>query len=245
MCTASWLRLGDELRVFFNRDELAGREPGDVPAATELEGVRFVAPRDGRAGGTWIAASDRGLALALLNRSDGVLPPSPGSRGRLIPRLMVARDPDDLASRLLREPLRDLPPFSLASYWLEPARAELAVWDGRYLAVERLDPAGGMLCSSGLGDGRAAAERAARLAEARARSERWEFDELRAFHRSHEPEPSAWSVCMHRSDAGTVSYTELSLSPAGVRLRYLGGAPCRGGEPTELALGTSPAIAAR
>lgn len=245
MCTASWLRRSDELRVFFNRDELAGREPGDAPAPGEIEGVRFVAPRDGRAGGTWIAASDRGLALALLNRSDGLHPPRPGSRGRLIPRLMVARDPDDLASRLLREPLRDLPPFRLASFWREPAHAELVSWDGRHLAVGRLDSDGGMLCSSGLGDERAAGERAARLAESRARAANWGFDEVRAFHRSHEPEPSAWSVCMHRSDAETVSYTELSLSPAGVRLFYLGGSPCRGGRAIELGLDPSPAIAAR
>lgn len=245
MCTASWLRRSDELRVFFNRDELAGREPGDAPAPAEIEGVRFLAPRDGRAGGTWIAASDRGLALALLNRSDGLQPPRPGSRGRLIPRLMVARDPDDLASRLLREPLRDLPPFRLASFWREPARAELVSWDGRHLAVERLDADGGMLCSSGLGDERAAGERAARLEEARTRARFWGFDEVRAFHRSHEPAPSAWSVCMHRSDAETVSYTELSLSPAGVRIAYLDGSPCRGGRVVELGLDPSPAIAAR
>jgi hypothetical protein len=245
VCTASWLRRGGELRVFFNRDELDGREPATAPALGEHEGVRFLAPRDGRAGGTWIAVSERGLALALLNRSDGVHPARSGSRGRLIPRLVAARDPDDLAARLLREPLRDLPPFRLASFWLEPVRAELVAWDGRRLAVERLEAGGGMLCSSGLGDERARLERSARLAEARARAGAWGFDELRRFHRSHEPEPSAWSVCMHRSDAETVSYVELTLSLAGLRLAYLGAPPCRGGEPVELALEPSPAISAR
>jgi len=245
VCTATWLRRGGELRVFFNRDELDGREPGVAPAAAEHEGVRFVAPRDGRTGGTWIAASDRGLVLALLNRSDGLQPERPGTRGRLIPRLVGARDPEDLTSRLLREPLRDLPPFRLASYWLEPARAEVVGWDGRHLAVDLLDPDGGMLCSSALGDERATRERTERLSEARTRSAEWGNAELRAFHRSHEPEPSAWSVCMHRTDAETVSYTEICLSPAGVRLAYVASPPCRGGAPVELALEPSPAIAGR
>jgi hypothetical protein len=245
VCTASWLRRGGELRVYFNRDELDGREPGTAPAAAEHDGVRFVAPRDGRTGGTWIAATDRGLALALLNRSDGLQPPRPGTRGRLIPRLVAARDPDDLTSRLLREPLRDLPPFRLVSFWLEPARAEAVTWDGRNLAVELLDADDGMLCSSGLGDERATRERAERRTRARARAAEWDHAALRAFHRSHEPEPSAWSVCMHRTDAETVSYTEVCLSPAGVRLAYVASPPCRGGEPVELVLEPSPAIARR
>jgi hypothetical protein len=239
------LRRGGELRVYFNRDELEEREPGGVPGASEHEGVRYLAPRDGRSGGTWIAVSDHGLVLALLNRSDGLHPERPGTRGRLIPRLVAARDPDDLAGRLLREPLRDLPPFRLASFWLEPARADLAAWDGRHLAVDRLEAEGGMICSSGLGDERALRERSARLAAARARAGRWEFDEVRAFHRSHEPEPSAWSICMHRPEAETVSYAEVALSATAVRLAYLGAPPCRGGAPVELELEPSRAIAAR
>jgi hypothetical protein len=245
VCTASWLRRSGELRVCFNRDELEGREPGTAPAAAEQDGVRFLAPRDGRAGGTWIAASDRGLVLALLNRSDGVHPARAGSRGRLIPRLVAARDPDDLAARLLREPLRDLPPFRLASFWLVPARADLVTWNGHHLTVDRLAAEGGMLCSSGLGDERALRERSARLVEARARAGSWGFEELRSFHRSHDPEPSAWSICMHRPDAETVSYAEVALSAAGVRLGYLDGPPCRGGDPVELVLEPSGATAAR
>jgi len=233
MCTASWLRRDGALHLFFNRDEEHGREPATPPAPAVTEGVRYLAPRDGRAGGTWIAATEQGLALALLNRSDGRRPARAGSRGRLIPRLAAAAGPAELAAALLRQPLRDLAPFRLASLWLAPGRSAAATWDGERLSWERLPDDAGLLCSSAFGDDRAARERAALwtvLGRERAATRH------REFHRSHLPSASAWSVCMHREDAATVSYAEVELGETGALVRYLGASPCRGGTPVEARL---------
>ncbi len=49
---------------------------------------------------------------------------------------------------------------------------------------------------------------------------------LRRLHRCHAPESGPFSTCMHRSDAATVSYTEIAVSGRRVRMQYHAGAPC-------------------
>ena len=243
MCTATWLRRADRLHLFFNRDEELERESATAPQLQERDGVRFAAPRDGRAGGTWIAVSERGLALALLNRSDGIVPERPGSRGRLIPRLAAASSPDEFAARLLREPLRDLRGFRLAAFWLEPEVSTLATWDGERLSFEPLPAALGLLCSSGLGDGAATEARGRVWKRMRAERPGWGSADHRRFHRDHSPEPSAWSVCVHRLDAATRNYSEVEMGDGEARLRCADGPPCADGTAFELALAlTVPVI---
>ena len=52
------------------------------------------------------------------------------------------------------------------------------------------------------------------------------LDWLQRLHRSHGPERGPYSVCMHREDAATVSYTEITVSRKAATLRYTPGAPC-------------------
>ena len=205
----------------------------------ERDGVRYAAPRDGRAGGTWIAVSERGLALALLNRSDGPRHESPGSRGRLIPRLAPAANSDDFAARLLREPLRDLRGFRLAALWHEPEASMLASWDGQRLSFETLPAELGLLCSSGLGDAAATESRGRVWERMRAARPEWTPEDHRRFHRDHQPEPSAWSVCVHRPEAATRNYVEIELGGGEARLRCAEGPPCENGAAVELALALS------
>lgn len=245
MCTATWLSRDRTFHLFFNRDELRSRERARGPALHEAEGVSYLAPSDGRAGGSWIAVSELGLALALLNRSEGRVPERAGSRGRLIARMAPATGADDLAARLLREPLRDLAPFRLAAFWIDAPAGSLAIWDGERLRFDRLDRGAGILCSSGLGDAEAARARGDLWAELRAAEAAWSPDRHREFHRSHVPEPSAWSVCMHREDAESVSYTEVEVGPDEGVLRYVGRSPCRGERPVEIRLPRAVSLPAR
>ena len=62
MCTLTWGR--DEaggLEVFFNRDERKTRPVAEPPALDELNGVRFLSPRDPKGGGAWMIANELGL----------------------------------------------------------------------------------------------------------------------------------------------------------------------------------------
>src|SRR5882757_9335895 len=50
---------------------------------------------------------------------------------------------------------------------------------------------------------------------------------LRRLHRSHAPDYMAFSTCMHRADAATVSYTEIAFTPGHAIMRHYDGTPCR------------------
>ena len=59
---------------------------------------------------------------------------------------------------------------------------------------------------------------------------------LGSFHASHANGPSAFSVCMHRHDARTVSHTRLVLDRDAVTFRYWPDAPCRCGSPRTMVI---------
>jgi hypothetical protein len=55
---------------------------------------------------------------------------------------------------------------------------------------------------------------------------------LRELHRSHAPERGPFSICMHRPDASTVSYTEIAVRDGRVTMRYKPGPSCAATRPT-------------
>ncbi len=67
MCTVSWIHTPRGYELFCNRDEAITRESAFAPGAIDRNGVRVLAPLDGRHGGTWIAVNEFGLALCLTN----------------------------------------------------------------------------------------------------------------------------------------------------------------------------------
>src|SRR5438445_8105390 len=84
MCTliGIWKSVpGYDLVIGMNRDESASRA-ADPPSVIEGTPV-IVAPRDRKAGGTWIGASGTGLVVALSNRRGRAIPTA-RSRGQLV-----------------------------------------------------------------------------------------------------------------------------------------------------------------
>ena len=74
MCTVSWRfeltaeQPAPRFELFFNRDESRRRGPAHPPQIMEPVGEsKLLAPIDSDAGGTWLAANEHGLVLALLN----------------------------------------------------------------------------------------------------------------------------------------------------------------------------------
>ena len=53
------------------------------------------------------------------------------------------------------------------------------------------------------------------------------LDWLRRLHRSHEPEPGPFTVCTHREDAGTLSYTEIVVTARDIAMNHSPSSPCR------------------
>lgn len=211
MCTVTWVHEGDGYQLLSNRDERRSRAAALGPRVREQDGVRFVAPVDGEFGGTWIGANELGVSLCLLNGAGGC---GVRSRGLLVADLLSAPSLTETAERFRRLDLSLYAPFTLLV--LAPGRDTVFEWSGRVRNERRAEPP---LASSSLDP---AGVRARRRAEFREHA-----GPLEAFHASHASGPSAYSPCMHRADAETVSFTRVSVTRSQIELFYTPAAPCR------------------
>lgn len=208
MCTVTVIPTPAGPRLVHSRDELRTRAPALAPAWRELAGGRrAVWPVDADAGGTWIAARDDGLVLAILNRN---IPPNgrpapTRSRGGLIPALIDAEHAAHAIDALAGRDLAPLAPFRLLA--IDAAGSGvLATWDGLALRRDGVLEPPFCLASSGLGDDRVAPryplfERLVLPDPTPAAQD--------AYHRHRWDESPEISVLMSRPDARTVSITTL------------------------------------
>ena len=81
------------LVVAANRDEYLDR-PASGLAIFESGGRRIVAPRDLRAGGTWLGLNDRGMFAALTNRPN----PTPDASRKIIQNSQLDKQIRDIAN---------------------------------------------------------------------------------------------------------------------------------------------------
>ena len=91
------------LFVAANRDERFDR-PATPPHVESHGDTRILAPRDQRAGGTWIGVNERRLFAVVTNRTDvgEEAPPGSRSRGLLVRDVLAAPDPG-AARRIVEE----------------------------------------------------------------------------------------------------------------------------------------------
>ncbi len=226
MCTLSWYHTDLSYELVFNRDERRSRGPEIAAASDARDGVRFLAPRDGDFGGTWVTVNEYGVALCLLNAYVSSLGPKrvqQRSRGLLLPSLAVAASAREALRRARTSELQHYPPFFLAAF--EPGEvAHVARWDGVDL-VDVADAEAPLVSSS------VDAERVRRHRRALHETLVTEAGGpstavLRAFHASHAGGPSELSPCMHREDAETKSSCRIAVTEESVLFEHTLGPPC-------------------
>lgn len=228
MCTVTWLATRDGFELRMNRDERRTRSVAIPPAVYERDGVRYVAPRDVDGGGTWIAVNDAGLAVCLLN---GPVAPDgqagQRSRGLLVEELASAWSVDDVRMRFRQTSLSCYASFTMLV--LEPgAPACLVRWDGATIVVDASARQSMLLTSSSVDLEAVVASRTAVHREYMRTSRGRDAEMLERFHRDHGPDCGHLSVCMHREDATTVSYTRVAVCRDAVLMHYEDGPPCAG-----------------
>jgi len=246
VCTLSWTTRPGGYWLLFNRDERRTRAPARPPELAALHGVSYLAPTDGDFGGTWIGVNHWGLTVALLNRyEDAPVDPSGGavSRGLLLRSLLDAPSAVALVARLesgAGDGLRDYRAFTVVTTD-RGGSIQLADWNGQTLEASRGAP--GMVRTSSGRDQRAAERvRSEVLANIVGAKGEITIERLREFHASHLPERGPFSVCMHREEAETQSFTEIDVWHDEAVLRYVAGPPGEGGPVTRVAL---PLVRAR
>lgn len=237
MCTISWLISDSDYQVFFNRDEQVTR-PIALPPRKILENnIHTIMPVDPQGGGSWCAVNEYGLTFALLNYYQGSLPKGRLiSRGKLVQACAGYRHKDEALAYLKSLNHAKYAPFSLLCF------APLGVRDvrdstGKYASVTMLRWDGKQLlqsvqtCPLISSAVRYDAVYASRLniyhdilGDKNTR-EKKPADYLR-LHSSHLPERSAQSICMHREDAHTVSFSQIEVKREDVTYFYTNGAPC-------------------
>ncbi|MBL8232442.1 MAG: NRDE family protein [Bryobacterales bacterium] len=238
----SWIYTAGGYRLFCNRDEKRTRLPAIAPKTRRLAGVRILAPVDGDHGGTWLSVNEYGVAICLLNGaclSMNHEPPNCETPAQMQPRNSRGCIPLMLAnSRSSQQACERLSGFALASFpaftvlMAEPGLpVAIAEWNGTELAILPYGEPFLPLVSSSF---EAASVRAWRQQEFR------RFARPEDFHRSHNGGASAFSPCMHREDAETVSHSEVSVTANQVTFLYSAGLPCRSAPPEKLCLTLIP-----
>jgi hypothetical protein len=230
VCTVSWLRTSDGYHLLCSRDERLTRKPASAPFVQQRHSVRFISPTDGDHGGSWIAVNEVGLTFCLLNRyacerCRGETGTDYQSRGLLLMELVDCISLAEVRTRISWFDLDQFQPFTIVV--LSPVQpALLCHWNGRDIRLESDGDEGMPLTSSSL-DQKGVEACRKRLFE-RVLAERGHLDIqlLFDFHSSHLPVCGAYSPCMHREDASTVSFSWVTVAKDSIRFCYLPGAPC-------------------
>jgi hypothetical protein len=236
MCTVSLIVHDSGYLLGMNRDERIVRGPGDFPKIQEISGTHAVLPSDG-AGGTWIAANQHGLTLALLNWNDVTQPRQwHQSRGIVIPRLLCSRTAGELRSTLRHLNARGCAPFRLVAVIAVERVIVEARWDTRRVTDHVLAWSSQHWFSSSLGDRRAELLRGSACSLAWNTSDAGSAAWLRRLHASHHSGLGPFSLCVHRDNVATLSYTEVVCTPDCVRMLHSVGSPCQTNKshPTEM-----------
>lgn len=246
MCTVSFVPKPHGFYLAMNRDEKRDRPAALIPTVVEIEGRRAVFPYE-PTGGTWISVNDGGVCLALINWYRIQRKPNNGSlsRGLVVRELAGESSTDKIAISVKRLPLRKLRPFRLIV--VVPGEGRVIEWRWNLRRLMKRDHGWQRQhwFSSGFDQHRAEVERAktcASFVAGDADPGRWKtsrpdrragvdatgfsLKRLRDLHRSHAPKRGPFSICMHRADAATVSYTEIAVSKQRIAMRYKSGPPC-------------------
>jgi uncharacterized protein with NRDE domain len=127
MCTVTFIPVNGRYYITSNRDEKQVRKPA-VPAGIYIEnGSRIIYPKDGDAGGTWIACHENGNVAVLLNgafKKHDPQPPYKRSRGKVLLEIIHAKNP---VRYLMQTDLSGIEPFTMIimDAWLYECR-----WNG-------------------------------------------------------------------------------------------------------------------
>ncbi len=225
MCSVSFVPRDDGFVLAMNRDELLSRGPALPPEVHARGRLTVLCPRE-PGGGTWIGINSAGMAFSLLNwhlqpdrTGDGTI-----SRGEVVRALLAARSSKSAALILRKLPVERMNPFRVMTISLREGL--LNEWRSGSDALELLSLPWARHHSFSSGFDEAKANQVRRQVCVQISDDSLDVTALRRLHRSHLPEAGALSWCMHREDASTVSYTEISVRHQTAAMYYIAGSPC-------------------
>lgn len=137
MCTVTYIPVKDTVFLTSNRDEKNWRSPALVPEIFDFSSGRILFPKDGDAGGTWIAAHENGNVVIFLNgglQAHIPAPPYRKSRGVILLDLIDHSTP---YNSFLAINLNNIEPFT--AIILDNNNLFECRWDGKTKHFKDLD----------------------------------------------------------------------------------------------------------
>jgi hypothetical protein len=217
MCTLTWKYSQGGYELHFNRDESRVRVKATPPSVLTNLPSAVIAPRDPEAGGTWICVNQYGVSLCILNNyrpAERYI--GSRSRGLLVDALNQASTVKMIYQQIEEQDRTRFSPFDLFAFQPDGDVTNIR-WDGLNLVETK--PTEAFMTSSGFDPIHVIAGRKTQFSQQSS-------DCLYEFHRSHQPSRSANSVCMHRPDAKTLSYSRITVDEKTCRFFYANGSPC-------------------
>jgi len=228
MCTLTVVTGNDTYLMAMNRDEKIARGAGAPAEMYEFDKTRAICPHNG-AGGTWIAANEYGIGLALLNWN-AITPHGAAfkkrSRGQVIPALVDSRSLWDLHAVFNASNFTRMLPFRLIGVFPSERQIWEWRWDSTRLEFQVHEWKSRHWFSSSLSDDQAETLRGLACRDAQHDSDVGSVLWLRRLHASHRGGPGPFSLCVHREDVKTLSYSEIMVTPGHVQMGHFRGSPC-------------------
>lgn len=232
MCTMTWFTHDAGYELFFNRDERLSRKRAELPSLQHNEGVNYISPIDADAGGTWIAVNEHAITVCLLNHYQFQQISTYKnwiSRGEIVRDFARFDNLESASDYYMKMDLDDYRAFRM--FMIQPnGQNRLFVWDGHQARIETnvTTPKS----SSSVDAKRVKAIRKGLFADL-GLGESKDHQAFLDYHASHIPNRSKESVCMHREDAKTVSFSHITVAHQQIGFAYADGSPCEAelGEP--------------
>ena len=229
MCTLTAITDNETYRMAMNRDEKITRAAGAPPEIYEFDRARAIYPGDG-SGGTWFAVNDYGISLGLLNWSDvprrAIAQVKTRSRGRVIPSLIGSRSLSDLHEVISVSSFQGMLPFRLVGVFPFEQLIWEWRWDSKRFTAQVHAWESRHWFSSSLSDKWAERLRGTVCRKAQREPDFGSVPWLRRMHASHVGGPGPFSLCVHRDDVQTLSYTEVTVTSGRIEMSHFRGRPC-------------------
>lgn len=203
--------------VAANREERFDRPA--APPQIQDGRVRYIAPRDLEAGGTWIGCTEYGRIVALANRFDG--PEGEDSRGNLVSELLRTKSTAKV-QETVRKQIRSKSYAGFNLLIADPDKAVAYVWDGEFIARD-LGHGMHVIVNGGIGlqNAKGAILQARIQAPAYSSESEWR-DRAKSVLKAH-----GNRVCVHESMRGTRSSSVITVATdRTIRYEFANGPPC-------------------
>lgn len=228
MCTVTFIPTTSGYALAMNRDEQRSRPIGLPVRKYEADSRHALGPSE-PSGGTWINLNDQGITLALINwySVKTALGDGAASRGNIIQFMRWLNRPEEIQAGLQQQPLKNTKAFRLIGVFTLERKIYEWQWNTRALVRVEHSWRPAIWISSGYDEPGAELRRRATFEHASKQAGAGAVEWLRKLHSSHRPGCGPYSICMHRRDAVTVSYTEIEMDNARATMRYLAESPCK------------------